>query len=96
MHGAPYRTYFADNINVDDLEELLKINTAVDLNVGCARHILQSHNFSDAVNVGKAPSRRFGVNEMPTFVASQRGAVGLQPHEFLERLVKDASTKRRD
>ena len=90
MHGALYRTYFVDNINVDDLEELLKINTAVDLNVGGAGHILQSHNVSDTANVGRAPSRQFGVNEMPTFVASQRGAVGLQPHEFLERLVQNA------
>ena len=33
MHGAPYHAYFVDNINVGDVEEMLMIVAALDLDV---------------------------------------------------------------
>lgn len=43
-----------------------------------------------------ALSRQYCVNEMPTFVAGQRGGMAAQPYELLERLVQDDGTKRKD
>ena len=48
VHGALYRAYFIDNINVGDVEEMLMIVAALDLDVEGARHVLESHSLSDA------------------------------------------------
>ena len=47
VHGALYRAYFIDNIDVGDVEEMLLI--LADLDVEGASHVLESHSFSDAV-----------------------------------------------
>ncbi len=47
-HEALYHAYFIDNINVGDVEEILMIVAALDLDVG-ARHVLESHSFSDTI-----------------------------------------------
>ena len=49
MHGALYRAYFIDNITVGEVEEMLMIVAALDLDMEGARHVLESHSFSDAV-----------------------------------------------
>ena len=49
MHGALYRAYFIDNFNVGDIEEILMIVAALDLDGEGAGHVLGSHSFSDAV-----------------------------------------------
>ena len=49
VHEALYRAYFIDNINVGDVEEILMIVAALDLDVGGARHVLESHSFSDTI-----------------------------------------------
>ena len=49
VHGALYRAYFIDNITVGEVEVMLMIVAALDLDVEGARHVLESHSFSDAV-----------------------------------------------
>ena len=49
VHGALCRAYFIDNFNVGDIEEILLIVAALDLDGEGARHVLESHSFSDAV-----------------------------------------------
>ena len=49
MHGDLYRHYFIDNIDVGDVEEMLMIVAALDLDVEGARHVLASHSFLEAV-----------------------------------------------
>ena len=49
VHGALYCAYFIDNINVGDVEEMLMIVAALDLDGEGARHVLESHNFSDTI-----------------------------------------------
>ncbi|MCS5604146.1 MAG: hypothetical protein NZ936_01085 [Alphaproteobacteria bacterium] len=49
MRGALYRAYFIDNITVGEVEEMLMIVAALDLDGEGARHVLESHSFSDTI-----------------------------------------------
>ena len=62
MHGAPYHAYFVDNINVGDVEEMLMIIAALDLDLEGAHYVLASHIFSGSVEGPLALSQQYNVN----------------------------------
>ena len=58
VHGALYRAYFIDDINVCDLKEMLMTVTALNLDIEGVRHVLKSYRISDAVEGGWPYPRR--------------------------------------
>ena len=93
IHDALYRAYFVEAVNVGDVDALLTIAGDVGLDVYAAREVLQSRNFSDAVDADWDLSRRYGVTGVPTFVAAQKAVVGAQPYEVLENLLQEAGAE---
>ena len=91
IHDALFRAYFVDGRNIGDPVELVKIAESVGLPPQEAKEVLEQRKFKAAVDEDWEKSRRYGVTGVPTFVIGDRGVVGAQPYEVLERLVEQAS-----
>jgi predicted DsbA family dithiol-disulfide isomerase len=71
-------------------EVLLEVAERVGLPRADAAQVLDKRTFKEAVDRDWELSRRYGITGVPTFVAGDRGVVGAQPYEVLERLVQQA------
>jgi len=87
IHDALFRAYFVDGKNIGEPAELLKIVEDIGLPLEQAREVLETRSYKAAVDADWEKSRRYGVTGVPTFVLGDRGVVGAQPYEALERLV---------
>ena len=96
IHDVLYRAYFAEDRNIGDVEELVRLAGSVGLPESEARDVLVERRFESAVDADWARSREYGVTGVPTFVAERRGVVGAQPYEILENLMDHVGISRRD
>jgi predicted DsbA family dithiol-disulfide isomerase len=88
IHDALFRAYFVDGRNIGDPQELIKIAESVGLPGDKAREVIEKRTHKAVVDADWEKSRRYGVTGVPTFVVGDRGVVGAQPYETLERLVQ--------
>lgn len=95
IHDAFYKAYFVDNRNLHDVDVLLDIVQSVGLSRGDAETVLTDRTYKAAVDADWEKSRRYGVTGVPTFVTGQRGVVGAQPYEVIERLLVEAGVAKR-
>ena len=93
LHDALFRAYFVEARDISQPAVLLEIAEQVGLSAPGAREVLEKRTFKEAVDRDWELSRRYGVTGVPTFVAGDRGVVGAQPYEVLERLVRQAASK---
>ena len=94
LHDALYRAYFVDGRDISNIDELVAIAKGVGLPADKARTVLESREFSAAVDADWAKSQDHGVTGVPTFVAQGMGVPGAQPYEVLMRLVEKATEVR--
>jgi predicted DsbA family dithiol-disulfide isomerase len=90
IHDALFRAYFVEARDISRPEVLLEIVARVGLPVDAAREVIEKRTFKAAVDEDWKLSRQIGVTGVPTFVAGRYGAVGAQPYEALEELVRKA------
>jgi predicted DsbA family dithiol-disulfide isomerase len=90
FHDAMFRAYFVEARDISKPAVLLEIAERVGLPVAEARRVIETRAFKEAVDRDWELSRRYGITGVPTFVIGDRGVVGAQPYEVLERLVRDA------
>jgi predicted DsbA family dithiol-disulfide isomerase len=93
FHDAMFRAYFVDARDISKREVLLEIAEGVGLSRAAAAEVLDQRSFKEAVDQDWALSRRYGITGVPTFVIGDRGVVGAQPYEVLERLVKESGSR---
>ncbi len=93
LHDALFRAYFVEARDISQPAVLLEIAEQVGLSAPGAREVLEKRTFKEAVDRDWELSRRYGVTGVPTFVAGDRGVVGAQPYEVLERLVRQAASE---
>jgi predicted DsbA family dithiol-disulfide isomerase len=93
FHDAMFRAYFVDARDISKPEVLLEIAERVGLPRAAAAEVLEKRTFREAVDRDWALSRHYGITGVPTFVAGDRGVVGAQPYEVLERLVKQTAAE---
>lgn len=87
IHDRLYKAYFVDNVNIGDINELVRIADATGLNKEEARQVLSERLFESEVDKDWARSRAVGVTGVPTFYADDLVVVGCQPYELLEKFV---------
>lgn len=92
IHRHLYEAYFAEALNIGDIEVLLDIAAATGLNRDAARDVLENRLFKDAVDADWARARSSGITGVPTFTAMELVVVGCQPYEILERFVQHLLT----
>jgi predicted DsbA family dithiol-disulfide isomerase len=90
FHDAMFRAYFVEARDISRPEVLLEVAERVGLPRADAARVLDERTFKEAVDRDWELSRRYGITGVPTFVAGDRGVVGAQPYEVLERLVQQA------
>lgn len=88
IHDLLYRAYFACNVNISDVDELVKIAGAAGLDESAARKVIVERQFEKEVDEDWQRSRAVGVTGVPTFFANDLAVVGCQPYETLEKFVK--------
>jgi predicted DsbA family dithiol-disulfide isomerase len=93
LHDTLFRAYFVEALDISQPAVLLEIAERVGLPRAGASEVLEKRTFKEAVDRDWELSRRYGVTGVPTFVAGDRGVVGAQPYEVLERLVRQAASE---
>jgi predicted DsbA family dithiol-disulfide isomerase len=93
LHDLLFRAYFVEARDISQPAVLLEIADQVGLSAAGAREVLEKRTFKEAVDRDWELSRRYGVTGVPTFVAGDRGVVGAQPYEVLQRLVRQAASE---
>lgn len=88
IHDALYRAYFADALNISDIDVLVAVAEKAGLDGAAARQALENRAGRDAVDADWARSRSAGITGVPTFSYNDLVVVGCQPYEFLERFVQ--------
>lgn len=88
IHDALFRAYFVDVKNIGKTEVLAKIAEENGLPADEATDVLLSGSFKEAVDSDWRRCAAYGVNAVPTFLASKYLMVGAQPYEELERLIQ--------
>ena len=88
IHDLLYKAYFVDNINISDIDKLVKIAEAAGLDGGAARRVLEEREFEFEVDEDWRFSKEIGVTGVPTFYSNDLAVVGCQPYDTLEKFVK--------
>ena len=88
IHDLLYKAYFVDNINISDIDKLVKIAEAAGLDGGAARRVLEEREFELEVDEDWRFSKEIGVTSVPTFYSNDLAVVGCQPYDTLEKFVK--------
>ena len=95
FHAAVFRAYYVDGKNIGKVDVLAHLASALGLSEKEGRHVLESRTFRKAVDADWSRSRSLGITAVPTFVMGGQVAVGFQPYDVLEQLVKTGQVKKR-
>tara|TARA_Y100000588_G_scaffold361336_1_gene422047 strand:+ start:3361 stop:3858 length:498 start_codon:yes stop_codon:yes gene_type:complete len=90
IHGALYRAYFVDGINLGDLDRLLEIATSVGLSGVEARKALEYETELRHVTNDWKLAKNHQITAVPTYLSEDRILVGAQSYEVLEELILHA------
>lgn len=96
FHKAVFRAYYVETKNIGKVDELLSLVRSVGLPEEGARQVLEQRSYREAVDADWSRCYDLGVTAVPTFVIDRELAVGLQPYEVLEQLLKTKNIKKRN
>ena len=96
IHDDLFRAFFVDGVNLAKTDELVRIAETAGLSGEEARTVLDTRAMKDAVDRDWQRSMSIGVTGVPTFMVGERGVVGWQPYDTLERLVQTAGAEPRE
>ena len=94
IHDVLYRAYFVDNINLYDIDALVRVAESVGLDGNSAREVLKTRSFEAAVDEDWQRAYQLGITGVPTFYQDDLVVVGCQPYETLERFVQHLLAER--
>jgi predicted DsbA family dithiol-disulfide isomerase len=95
LHDALFRAYFVDARNIADIDVLVDVASAADLDRTEARAVIEDRRYRHVVDAQWDQARRAGVTGVPTFVVDGFGVVGAQPFETLEGLMSRVGVAKR-
>jgi predicted DsbA family dithiol-disulfide isomerase len=92
-HMTVFQAYFANGLNIGKVSVLVQLAESLGLGGDKAEEILSRGTFKDEVDRDWGYSRTSGITAVPTFLVRRRVAVGAQPYNVLEELVRAAGAK---
>jgi predicted DsbA family dithiol-disulfide isomerase len=95
FHDAVFKAYFADGVNIANIDALMDIAASVGLLREESEPVLVKRAFKPDVDEDWSLSRKNGITAIPTFVIHKDKLVGAQPYEVLERLMEANGVKKR-
>jgi predicted DsbA family dithiol-disulfide isomerase len=95
FHDAVFRAYFADGLNIADVDILADIASSVGLDARAAREAITDRRFKEAVDKDWSRAYESGVKAVPTFSMNGRMLVGAQRFNVLADFVLQNNVNRR-
>jgi predicted DsbA family dithiol-disulfide isomerase len=95
FHNAVFRAYFADGLNIANVDILADIAGSVGLDAGAARDSIAGRKFKDAVDKDWSRAYESRVTAVPTFLMNGQTLVGAQRFNVLADFVQENDVKRR-
>ena len=87
FHMEAFRAYFAEGKNIAQKNVLLNLIEHSGLDCQEGQKIIETREFSDAVDSDWELSKAKGVTAVPSFFIGLDRLVGAQPYEALEKLI---------
>ncbi len=87
IHGALFRAYFVDRMNIAKIDNLIRIADSINLPEREAGTVLEKRSYQSKVDEDWKRSRNKGITGVPAFAMSDSCVVGAQPYEILEKMV---------
>ena len=95
IHGALFRAYFVDGLNIAQIENLVRVTQQLGLDAKEAKDVLDLRRFQSAVDTDFQRSASLGITGVPTFVLGDFAVVGAQPYDVLEHRLLESGVPRR-
>ena len=96
IHHALFQAYFAQDINLACIEELIQITGKIGLSEDKAREVLETRSFREIVDSDWQRCHELTVTGVPTFVVGDQRINGAQSYEILEELLVESGAVARD
>ncbi len=87
FHMEAFRAYFAEGKNIARINVLLNLIEHSGLDCEEGQKVIETREFSDAVDSDWELSKAKGVTAVPSFFIGLDRLVGAQPYEALEKLI---------
>ncbi len=87
FHLEAFKAYFAQGENIGQTDVLLSLVDRAGLDSTEGEKIIETREFSDAVDADWELSKAKGVTAVPTFFLGLDRLVGAKPYEILKRLI---------
>jgi len=94
FHRAVFNAYFVEGINIGKIDELIRLSKSIGLPEEEAREVLKLRRYKEEVDSDWNYCYAQGVTAVPTFAIDHQKAVGFQPYEALEQLLKTKGIKK--
>ena len=95
FHDAVFRAYFADGLNIADVDILADIASSVGLYARAARDTIADRTFKEAVDKDWSRAYESGVTAVPTFLMNGQRLVGAQRFKVLADFLQENHVNRR-
>jgi predicted DsbA family dithiol-disulfide isomerase len=95
FHDAVFKAYFADGLNIADVNILADIAESVGLDGGAAHDITTGRVFKEAVDTDWTRAYECGVTAVPTFSMNGRTLVGAQQYSALANFMRQNNINQR-
>jgi predicted DsbA family dithiol-disulfide isomerase len=96
LHDVLYRAYFVDNLNIGDVDTLVKLTEQAGFDEIAARRVLSERSFEAIVDENWRRAAEYGITGVPSFVSNQLCLVGCQPYETLMRFANHLRSLREE
>ena len=91
MNAAIFRAFFERGENIGEIDVLVSLASALDLESDSLRRALESREFEPSVIADEQTAEQLGVSGVPAFVANRKFVLsGVQPLVNLQSLVERA------
>jgi len=87
-----YRAYFADGLNIGDVDVLARLAASADLDAETLRSSLAEREYAQRVQEQFEYARSAGITGVPAYVAGNYLMVGAQPYAVYAQLIEAALT----